>query len=207
MKQIDNDRYVKFLRAFPEHYSGDAILSKYDLLKDATELGDQYSLCCPFHHDILPSFRLSKESGQWHCFGCGVGGHLFKLFYMLENTSIPMPIFADNFLHTDLSMQKHLGFDTIFMTRSVMSAEMFIEKRKQNKFKQDKLFEIPLSDLARKLKHIDNDFNVLASSLEMLQSGVSPNKVFDILSKLNARNVDETDNEQCCLSDLIIGGE
>ena len=207
MKQIDNEKYIKFLRSFPEHYSGESVLAKYNLLKDATELGDQFSLCCPFHNDILPSFRLSKESGQWHCFGCGVGGHLFKLMYMLEGTKIPMTIFADNFLKQDIAMQKQLGFNTIFVIQNTISIETFITNRKQNKFRQDKTFEMPISVLAKKLKSLHNDFNFFASSLEMLQSGVQPNRVYDVLSKYNTSKPEETDAEDFSLSKLIIGGE
>ena len=33
---------------------------------------------CPFHGEKTPSFHVNGEKGFFHCFGCGVGGDVFK---------------------------------------------------------------------------------------------------------------------------------
>src|SRR6476620_7052433 len=33
---------------------------------------------CPFHGEKTPSFHVNREKGFFHCFGCGVGGDVFK---------------------------------------------------------------------------------------------------------------------------------
>jgi len=33
---------------------------------------------CPFHHEKTPSFHVDGAKGVFYCFGCGVGGDLFK---------------------------------------------------------------------------------------------------------------------------------
>jgi DNA primase len=36
--------------------------------------GRSYFGLCPFHEEKTGSFAVSRESGLFHCFGCGVGG-------------------------------------------------------------------------------------------------------------------------------------
>lgn len=40
--------------------------------------GTTYKGLCPFHGEKTPSFTVNRERGFFHCFGCGVGGDVFK---------------------------------------------------------------------------------------------------------------------------------
>ena len=40
--------------------------------------GENYKCCCPFHNENTPSFVVSEKKQIFHCFGCGVGGDVFK---------------------------------------------------------------------------------------------------------------------------------
>ena len=44
---------------------------------------------CPFHGEKTPSFSVNEEGGFYHCFGCGVGGNVFKFVMQMENISFP----------------------------------------------------------------------------------------------------------------------
>lgn len=44
---------------------------------------------CPFHGEKSPSFSVNDDSGFYHCFGCGVGGNVFKFVMQMENISFP----------------------------------------------------------------------------------------------------------------------
>jgi DNA primase len=44
---------------------------------------------CPFHGEKSPSFSVNDENGFFHCFGCGVGGNVFKFLMLMENLSFP----------------------------------------------------------------------------------------------------------------------
>src|SRR6187401_1568597 len=37
-----------------------------------------YKGLCPFHSEKSPSFHVNRDKGFFHCFGCGVGGDVFK---------------------------------------------------------------------------------------------------------------------------------
>ncbi|RYD04132.1 hypothetical protein N752_16245 [Desulforamulus aquiferis] len=44
---------------------------------------------CPFHQEKTPSFNVNPEKQIFHCFGCGVGGNVFKFLMMVEGVSFP----------------------------------------------------------------------------------------------------------------------
>lgn len=200
MKTIDKERYTLFIEAFAELYEVDAIMSKYNLIHDATDLGEQYSLCCPFHDDILPSFRIDKEKGIWHCFGCNTGGHLFKLLYMLSGSGLPMTMYAESFLKKDEQLQKALGFDSLFKQDSILQPDRKFEREI---FKLDKTFDIPISILAKTLKSRDNSYRTLSMSLELLQEGVNAKQILDTMGKVQYNLTHNTIE----LSDLILDEE
>jgi DNA primase len=40
--------------------------------------GASYKGLCPFHAEKTPSFHVNRDKGFFHCFGCGVGGDVFR---------------------------------------------------------------------------------------------------------------------------------
>ncbi len=42
---------------------------------------------CPFHQEKTPSFAVHPTKQIFHCFGCGVGGDVFKFLMLMENLS------------------------------------------------------------------------------------------------------------------------
>ena len=42
------------------------------------KVGATYKGLCPFHGEKTPSFHVNRDKGFFHCFGCGVGGDVFK---------------------------------------------------------------------------------------------------------------------------------
>ena len=62
------------------------IISQYVILKRS---GRNYFGLCPFHKEKSPSFSVSPDKQIFHCFGCGVGGDVFRFVSKIENTSFP----------------------------------------------------------------------------------------------------------------------
>ena len=52
-------------------------------------VGSRYVGLCPFHNEKTPSFGVNREQGFFHCFGCGVGGNVFKFVELQERLSFP----------------------------------------------------------------------------------------------------------------------
>jgi len=46
--------------------------------------GSTYKGLCPFHGEKTPSFTVNRDKGFFHCFGCGVGGDVFKFVELQE---------------------------------------------------------------------------------------------------------------------------
>lgn len=69
----------------------DEIASKCDIVAVVGEYvpikrkGVNYQGLCPFHNEKTPSFSVSPSKQIFHCFGCGVGGNVFKFVMDIEN--------------------------------------------------------------------------------------------------------------------------
>jgi len=51
--------------------------------------GANYVGLCPFHQEKTPSFSVHPAKQIFHCFGCGVGGDVFKFVMMSDNLTFP----------------------------------------------------------------------------------------------------------------------
>jgi DNA primase len=54
--------------------------------------GTSWKGLCPFHGEKTASFNVRSEPAVFHCFGCGVGGDVFKFAMLHERVSFPEAI-------------------------------------------------------------------------------------------------------------------
>src|SRR5512143_592998 len=63
-----------------------SLVSEYVALK---KRGKNHVARCPFHNEKTPSFNVSEEKQIFMCFGCGLGGDVFKFAMQMEHLSFP----------------------------------------------------------------------------------------------------------------------
>jgi DNA primase len=63
-----------------------SLVSEYVALK---KRGRNHVARCPFHTEKTPSFNVNEEKQIFMCFGCGVGGDVFKFIMQIEHLSFP----------------------------------------------------------------------------------------------------------------------
>ena len=51
--------------------------------------GSTFKALCPFHQEKTPSFTVSPQRQTFHCFGCGVGGSVFRFVMDYEHLDFP----------------------------------------------------------------------------------------------------------------------
>jgi DNA primase len=63
-----------------------SLVSEYVALK---KRGRNHVARCPFHNEKTPSFNVSEEKQIFMCFGCGLGGDVFRFVMQIEHLSFP----------------------------------------------------------------------------------------------------------------------
>jgi DNA primase len=65
------------------------VIGSYFPLKRA---GASFRALCPFHQEKTPSFQVSPQRQTFHCFGCGVGGSVFRFVMDYEHIDFPAAV-------------------------------------------------------------------------------------------------------------------
>jgi DNA primase len=65
------------------------VIGSYFPLKRA---GTTFKALCPFHQEKTPSFTVSPQRQTFHCFGCGVGGSVFRFVMDYEHLDFPTAV-------------------------------------------------------------------------------------------------------------------
>ncbi len=84
----------------PELQSSHAVMSQVDEVRSRADIvrivgdyvklrkaGANYVGLCPFHSEKTPSFAVHPVKQIFHCFGCGVGGDVFKFVMLMESVT------------------------------------------------------------------------------------------------------------------------
>lgn len=169
-------------------------LNIIDIIGEYTELkkaGRTYKACCPFHKEKTPSFTVSEEKQLFYCFGCGVGGDMFKFIELQERVdfSEALRILADKagvkLEKNQTGIKKELKDKLREITEE--SAKFFEQNLQKNQTAQDyfsKRNMQPETVADFRLGYAPDDFHALHTFLEkkgynsqeILQSGVASTK-------------------------------
>jgi DNA primase len=64
------------------------VIGQYVRLKRVGSTAN-YKGLCPFHTEKTPSFNVHSDKGFYYCFGCHVGGDMFKFVMQIEGLPFP----------------------------------------------------------------------------------------------------------------------
>jgi DNA primase len=67
------------------------VVGEYVRLKKS---GQNFTGLCPFHFEKTPSFAVHPLKQIYHCFGCGVGGDVFKFVMEMDKITFPEAVRA-----------------------------------------------------------------------------------------------------------------
>jgi DNA primase len=67
------------------------VVGEYVRLKKS---GQNFTGLCPFHNEKTPSFSVSPLKQFYYCFGCGVGGDVFKFVMEMDKITFPEAVRA-----------------------------------------------------------------------------------------------------------------
>ena len=91
------------------------IISTYVQLR---KRGKNFIGLCPFHQEKTPSFTVSDEKQIFHCFGCHVGGNVYK--FLMEYKSI-------SFIESVQEIAESVGINLNIKDEEVSSAQSELE--------------------------------------------------------------------------------
>ena len=79
---------------FPQHFIDDlrSQANIVHVVQDQVPLkrsGATYKGLCPFHQEKTPSFHVNGDKGFFHCFGCDMGGDVFKFVELTQHLNFP----------------------------------------------------------------------------------------------------------------------
>jgi DNA primase len=63
-----------------------SVITEYVALR---KRGRNHVARCPFHNEKTPSFNVNEDRQIFRCFGCGIGGDVFKFVMEIEHLSFP----------------------------------------------------------------------------------------------------------------------
>lgn len=201
MREIYEERIKTMIKVIPSYYKVEQVLQKFNLLKSAVDKGEQYLICCPFHEDADPSFRIMKRAGIWNCFSCGQSGTLLKLIHRLSNTSLSFYDFADNLLRSDKLLQNTLGFSTIYKTINDFSNNTQFESFKR--FKPSSTMDLPITVLSDYLQRKEKSFHTLKASLSMIQQDIPIREIKRFYEEYFQYSSNEDEVKEVSLQDLL----
>lgn len=113
-KQIDAVRRKRVLDYIKDNYSLLNYLRELNLWDDGPTV-----IKCPFHPDSRPSFNIDIENQKFKCFSCGKGGGYISFYHEYHISVVEddknFNSHVEEILNNDITMQKDLGFNTIFI--------------------------------------------------------------------------------------------
>ncbi len=154
------------------------IVSRYVNLKKS---GKNYRGLCPFHSEKTPSFFVNPEKQIFHCFGCGIGGDVFKFLMKIENITFPEAV---------EKVGKEVGIEINFQKKKVSNNEKD-EIIKANEFATKKYLELIFSSQGKIAFEYLYNRNFDENSIKNFSLGYAPYEKNFLVKKVEAEGLNK----------------
>lgn len=129
-------------------------ISRYASVKHKN--GSDYVCCCPFHKEDTPSMHIHDDKQYFHCFGCGVGGDIFKFVSLMDSL---------NYYESIKKIAEEVGIPLGMETpqdkyRGALSSQLYSLYDRSRRFMNSYLLKSPHAASARKYladRHVSLD--------------------------------------------------
>lgn len=129
-------------------------ISRYATVKHKN--GSDYVCCCPFHKEDTPSMHIHDDKQYFHCFGCGVGGDIFKFVSLMDSL---------NYYESIKKIAEEVGIPLGVETpqdkyRGALSAQLYSLYDRSRNFMNSYLLKSSHAETARKYlsdRHVSMD--------------------------------------------------
>lgn len=173
------------------------VIQRYVPLKRA---GSNFSGCCPFHREKTPSFMVSPSKQIFKCFGCGIGGNVFKFIQEIEKCDFrdAVKLLAER-EHLDLSQYQK-------STYSNAHSEEKEKLKRLHKLAQEYFIQ-QLAQHTEAQKYLKEKRNLTDDIVKEFGLGYAPDHFSDLLSFLRSQGFTNSDLLEASLAKQKEGGE
>lgn len=175
MGQLSKERLRLFDENSWKYYDWLSVLQDNGV-KEIQDLQGQYLLKCPFHEDWNPSFRIRLHEHNYHCFSCGAFGTVTQLMWKLSESTLSQAQFYEQLLKANPAFQKELGFTSLYIDARTLDPQLAGRRRFNPKSSLG--MQLPIAELGRKVRGLNDSWAGLVYSLTMLQAGETTDNVW-----------------------------
>lgn len=183
-----NEESVKLVVDYVQsNYKIEEVLKDYNLI-GADETGSSSSLVisCLKKAERTPSLKINLDLNIFKCFSCGASGNIisFKTYCEreLKRRNVTYYSIMEEMLKKDKEMQLRLGINTIFMNVTPTMQDIIrLNAMKSTSFKNANFKPKNFLELSRILKQRTNNIDVLITAISLMESGVPPDKILDLV--------------------------
>lgn len=199
MSDLSTTRFQVFLEQSIKFFNWDDILMEAGITQ-VSDKGEQYEITCPFHEDRRPSMRLTKATGQYHCFSCGRKGTYTRFLWELNGKATGYGQFCEQVLKSRPDIRNACGFQSLFVTEKTLDPAF--EQRRVFTSAQVSSTSMSLTTLYSKVRKMGDTWGNLVTSMTLLQQGVSPDGVYATMKKQSIEIKEPA--EKIGLSELLL---
>lgn len=197
-QEMSTTRFATFIEQSVKFYDWDTILLEAGITQ-VSDKGEQYEITCPFHEDKRPSCRLTKATGQYHCFSCERRGTYTRFLWELQGQVNTYSQFCEQILKSRPDMQSACGFNTLFITEKTLDPAF--DRRRVFSAASALSAGMSLTTLYSKVRAMGDTWENMVASLVLLQQDVAPEGVYATMKKQEIKV--NAPIEQMSLLDII----